>query len=84
MNNTFSLAMLIAAYAQDTDEAVLPLLTVEHPELPEPCRYVLNGENIISRGEIYYASYFDLILPDDSGDRPPQAIDARGRGPTVR
>ena len=33
----------------------------------------LNGENLLSRGEIYHASYFDVILPDDSGDRPPQA-----------
>jgi len=73
VSNTLSLAMLIAAYAQDTDEAVLLLLTITHPELPEPWRFVLNGENITSRGEVYYASYFDLILPDDSGDRPPQA-----------
>src|SRR4030043_531102 len=52
MSRVLSLAMLIAAYAQESDEVVMPLLTIDHPELEEPLRFCLNGEDITSRDEV--------------------------------
>jgi hypothetical protein len=72
MSNALSLAILIAAYAQESEEAILVLLTFEDDQ-GQFLRFVLNGENIISRGEVFNASWFDVVLPDDTGDRPPQA-----------
>ncbi|OGP69691.1 MAG: hypothetical protein A2Y80_02185 [Deltaproteobacteria bacterium RBG_13_58_19] len=73
MSRVLSLAMLIAAYAQESEEVVMPLLTIDHPELEEPLRFCLNGEDITSRDEVYHAAVFDLLVPDDTADRPAQA-----------
>ena len=73
MSRTLSLAMLVALFNQQTDDAIIPLLTIEHPGMEDTLRFALNGENITSRGEPYLAFPFDLVVPDDSPDRPPQA-----------
>lgn len=73
MSNTLSLAMLIAAYAQETGEAVLALLTFTHPEWPTSYYFAINGENIVSRVRVYNACSADVLIPDDTTDRPPQA-----------
>jgi hypothetical protein len=73
MSRTLSLAMLVAAFAQETGEAIIPLVTVTHTELSETFRVAMTGADLVSRGNTFYALPFDLVIPDDSPDRPPQA-----------
>jgi hypothetical protein len=60
------------AIAQHAEDPFIALLTIEHPNLETPYRFARNREKIISNGETFGASYFDLELPGD-GDGAPQA-----------
>ena len=60
-----------SAFASETEEVWLLLLTFEHDDLDEPIRVVNNNENITSDGNVYHAVSFDIVLPIDSADRPP-------------
>lgn len=62
---------LSAVLAQETSEAFLMLATFTHVPSSESYRVVLNTENIVSRGNTYTATYFELNLPEES-DRAPQ------------
>lgn len=73
MSRTLSLAMLVDAFAQETDEAIIPLITIEHDEWEETVRVAMNATDITSRGYTFLAYPFDLVVPDDTSDRPPQA-----------
>jgi len=64
---TVSATFKAAAYAQQTSEVFLKLLTIEHDDLASPIRVVDNTENIESNGETYLAAGFDVKLPDDDG-----------------
>ena len=75
MSRTLSLAMLVAIYAQQTSDVIIPLLTIEHPDMEEEALYfALNTENVTSRGNLYLAFPFDISVPDDTADSPPQAV----------
>lgn len=76
MSRTLSLAMLVALYAQQTGDVIIPLLTIEHPDMePEDIlHFALNTKPVISRGVTYIAFPFDIIVPDDADDTPPQAV----------
>ena len=58
-----------SAFAHDTDQTWLVLLTLDHPTLPEPARVVNNLVDVVSRGETYIACPFTISLPtqDDRG-----------------
>lgn len=75
MSRSLSLAMLVAIYAQQTSDVIIPLLTIEHPDLaPEDILYfALHPTLIRSRNRDYIAFPFDIVVPDDSADTPPQA-----------
>ena len=62
-----------AVFASETDEVVLPLLTISHPDLGDDIRVVNNWEDIYSRGMRFVKMPFEVILPDESDDRPPRA-----------
>lgn len=68
-----STALKAAITAQETGEALLPLLTISHPDLAVPLRLVRNQVDVTSRGETYTAFAFDVTLPDDVDDHPPRA-----------
>ena len=53
-------------------EPVVPLLTIEHADLPEVIRVTSNGGDIISNGDTYQQFPFDIELPGDD-DREPVA-----------
>ena len=53
-----------------TDIALLWLLTVTDPASNIVLRAVNNLEDVTSRGDVYTAFPFDLVLPPDTGDRP--------------
>lgn len=62
-----------AAFAPETGEVLISLLTIEHEDLAEPLRLCNNSANLWSRGELYLALPFTLTLPDDSEENPPEA-----------
>lgn len=55
---------------ETTDVALLWLLTVTDPASAVVLRAVNNLEDVTSRGDVYTAFPFDLVLPPDTGDRP--------------
>lgn len=61
-----------AAFASETSEAVISLLTISHGTLETPLRFVRNGINVESRGDIYLAYPFDIDLPAQDSERPPK------------
>ncbi|HET8791808.1 MAG TPA: DUF1833 family protein [Modicisalibacter sp.] len=62
-----------SAFAQDTDDVWLPLLTISHPDIDPPIRVVHNTVNIVSRGNEFINFPFDIILPDEREDAPSSA-----------
>lgn len=70
---SISARALESAFAQETDEVWLTLLTIEHDSLPEPLRFVNNWESIVSRGNVYIAFPFELELPEQDPDSAGEA-----------
>lgn len=68
-----SLALTQSAFAQDTADVWLPLLTISHPNISPSIRVVFNTVNITSRGEEFFAFPFDVILPSEQDDAPSRA-----------
>lgn len=62
-----------AVYAAETAEVFAILLTLAHPDLPEPIRVCDGGSDIVSRGETFIAYPFTLALPEDEEGRSPRA-----------
>ncbi|MFQ5776363.1 MAG: DUF1833 family protein [Kiloniellaceae bacterium] len=62
-----------ALFAQETGEAFIILLTIDHPNLAAPIRVAGDGLDVISRGDTFVAMPFDLSLPEQTEDRPPRA-----------
>lgn len=60
-----------ALYRQETDEVLLCLVTISHPDLPQTIRFVNNTVDIVSRGETYIAYPFQVELPDEDPEHPP-------------
>jgi hypothetical protein len=70
---TTSRALRETIFAQETDDVVTILLTINHPSITEPIRVCLDNANIVSRGDTYVSFPFSLVLPDDTNDNPPAA-----------
>jgi hypothetical protein len=66
-------ALTASAFAADTDEVWLVLVTIEHADISPPIRVVNNTENITSRSELFVAFPFSITLPDSREDAPPRA-----------
>lgn len=62
-----------SVYGPDIEEVWLVLATVSHPDLDGDLRVVNNTEDIVSRGETFYACPFEVVLPDDTDKGPPAA-----------
>lgn len=61
-------------YAQATDEVFLLLVEIESEEIEGGIvRFVNNPVDIVSNGEVYHASAFRCVLPDEKEDSVPQA-----------
>jgi hypothetical protein len=60
---------LRAAQAQQSDAALLWLLTITHTPTATLFRAVNNLTDITSRGNLFQAYAFDLVLPEESLDR---------------
>ena len=73
---TVSAEFRSSAFAAETRQVWLLLLTFEHDDLPAPIRVVNDtplfaDDTITSNGETYHPVAFDIVLPVDSSDRPP-------------
>lgn len=71
MPRVLSNRALGAVMAQHTNEAFILLLTLTYPATGEVFRAALNTENIVSNGNVYTATYFDITLPT-TGNQAPQ------------
>lgn len=61
------------AFARETDEAFILLLTLSHADLAEPIRVCSDSADVVSGGDTFTAFPFELLPPNDSDDSPPQA-----------
>lgn len=73
MARTLSSPAQRAAYAQETGEVFLVLLTINHATLPAPIRVVNDTQNIVSGGNTYLGFNFTIVLPDEREDQPPRS-----------
>lgn len=77
MSRNMSLTARRAMNAPETDQVFLALLTIVHPELPEPIRVVNDFRpkdeqgvrKIVSRGEDFICYPFEAALPADHEDQ---------------
>lgn len=61
VSNTFK----SAAFGQQTDEAFLVLLEIDHADLSEPIQVTSDGVDTTSNGETFVAYPFELSLPSN-------------------
>lgn len=60
-----------AAFRQETDEVVVALLTIEHPNLTEPGRICSDTVDVTSRGNLFKGGVpFMINLPDQDPETP--------------
>ena len=71
---TLSNRALASAFSQQTDDVWLVLLTITHPSLTTPLRFVNNYESVTSGGDLYIAFPFEIEFP---GQDPDSAGEAR-------
>lgn len=74
MARTLSSNALASIHAQETGEVWLVLLTIENTGLATPIRVVNNNENITSRGNVYQAFPFEIVLPGEDPDGISKAV----------
>ena len=65
-------ALIQSAFAPDTADVWLVLITIEHANLAAPIRVVNNTEDVTSGGELFVGYPFDITLPDAREDAPPR------------
>ena len=65
--------MIEAVNAQETTEAFIVLLTIDHNDLATPIRLTSDGVNTTSMGNTYLSYPFEISLPEDDGLSPPVA-----------
>lgn len=58
-----------AMFAQETGEAFLVLLAIDHPDLIAQLLFVNNNVNVVSTGGEHIAYPFDVQLPDSDEER---------------
>lgn len=69
IQQTFSQAI----FSQESGEAFIILLTIDHPELAAPIRVSSDGVNTISRSNTFISFPFEISLPLEDPERPPRA-----------
>ena len=59
--------------ATSSSEPMLVMLEITHVDLAVAIRVVNNTENVVSQGNTFLATAFELLLPDDIEGQIPQA-----------
>lgn len=68
-----SVGFIENAVSETSSDPFLFLLTLTHPDLPAPMRFVRDMKDIISRGNTFTAFPFDIALPGASDGAPQPA-----------
>lgn len=68
-----SLPFLQAAFAQQTGEAPIVLVTIEHDDLDAPIRVTNYDVDVVSDSETFVAYPFELALPTEPEEGAPRA-----------
>lgn len=68
MPNQLSPQLLSQLFAQQSEDPILILLTLNHVSFGAPIRLVNNTENIVSRGNTFLSFPFKIVLPIDDGE----------------
>lgn len=68
MPNQIPQSLLVELLKQESGEVVLVLLTLSHPSFGTPVRLVNNTSDVISRGQVFTAFPFSVVLPPDDGE----------------
>lgn len=66
-------AAIAAANAANTDEVYLTLVTIRHADITPSIRVVRNTEDIVSRGETFLKSEFEVTFPESGAPGAPRA-----------
>ncbi len=72
MPRQLSSTAMRALFEAQTDQAFLILLTIEAEGLSQPIRVSSDGVNTASRGNEYTAFPFQIGMPPEEEDKPPQ------------
>lgn len=64
-------AFLRAIHGQESDQVLLPLVRLSHPDWADDVRLVPNWEAIRHQGEDYLPYAFEITLPDDDAEGLP-------------
>lgn len=73
MSRSLSAHALSELFKQETGEAILFLIVINHADFGTPIRLVNNNINIVSNGDTYHAFPIDVELPDEGETRPSPA-----------
>lgn len=73
MSRSLSTAAKAGLYAQQTDQVYVVLLLIDHADLDDPIMVCNNSDTVVHGGENYLAYPFEITLPADSDENPPQA-----------
>lgn len=60
--------MLQDIFAQETGEAILALVTIEHSSLSSPIRVTSDGVETVSNGNTFLPFPFEFTFPDQTND----------------
>ena len=63
-----------AAFAPETDQALLLCLTIDHADLAEPIRVVNDGVDLVRSAGTFLAYPFRIALPFDRDDELPRVV----------
>ena len=69
VSSTFTSAIM----GQETSEAFIVLIKIDHASLSSPIRISSDGVDTISNGETFISFPFELELPISDPDQPPRA-----------
>lgn len=64
---------LESAFAAQTEEVWLILLTIQHATLANPLRFVNDYQSLVSRGNVFLAFPFEVEFPEQDPDSPGEA-----------
>ena len=68
--------------AREAGDAIIILLTIDHPDLAMPIRVNSSGEDVTSNGDLFLNFPFRIVLPSQTSDNRPRGqleIDNVGR-----
>jgi len=68
LSRTLSSAMLQAINAEETDDAILVLVEITHPNLAEPIRVTSDGVDTVSNGNTFVSCPFEFEMPSEEDD----------------